>query len=359
MSGKRSYQDDQLDVEEANKRHQMVDTLLRGSEDKDGDNDNSVYDDLLQDPEEVEKENKEKRDDDKVGDDEHDVAKKGEREGQAAEQGSADQNDENINVDVDPSVTAVARAAQHASQRREAGDEDEDEDEDEEEEDDHVDIDDVDKDPDAVIDEDDDEEDEDQAQRRRGKKNIEGTGESNDSERATKIGESGSSNETAGADGSGDREDGSQPDGTEHDDEENGGAGAGGAAPRRGRKPGTETGSTAWKQQRKESHKEVERRRRQNINTAIEKLSDLLPVKETSKAAILSRAAEYIQKMKETETANIEKWTLQKLLGEQQVSSLTSANDKLEQELSKAYKNLEELKKKLKEAGIEDPTEEE
>ncbi|AMD21583.1 HFL273Cp [Eremothecium sinecaudum] len=122
---------------------------------------------------------------------------------------------------------------------------------------------------------------------------------------------------------------------------------------RRGRKPAPSTGTPEWKQQRKDSHKEVERRRRENINTAINKVAELLPVKESSKAAILSRAAEYIQKLKETENTNIEKWTLQKLLSEQQVSQLTSTNEKLEEELSNAFKEIEMLKNKLKSAGIE------
>ncbi|EDO18001.1 hypothetical protein Kpol_1054p48 [Vanderwaltozyma polyspora DSM 70294] len=118
---------------------------------------------------------------------------------------------------------------------------------------------------------------------------------------------------------------------------------------RRAKKATPATGSAEWKQQRKDSHKEVERRRRENINMAINKLSDLLPVKESSKAAILSRAAEYIQKLKETENANIEKWTLQKLLSEQNASQLTSANEKLQEELGNAYKEIEVLKTKVKE----------
>lgn len=121
---------------------------------------------------------------------------------------------------------------------------------------------------------------------------------------------------------------------------------------RRGRKSAPTTGSDEWKRQRKDSHKEVERRRRENINTAINKLSELLPVKESSKATILARAAEYIQKLKETESANIDKWTLQKLLSEQNQSRLTSANDRLQDELGKAYKEIEELKQTLKQAGL-------
>lgn len=121
---------------------------------------------------------------------------------------------------------------------------------------------------------------------------------------------------------------------------------------RRGRKSAPLTGSEEWKRQRKDSHKEVERRRRENINTAINKLSELLPVKESSKATILARAAEYIQKLKETESANIDKWTLQKLLSEQNQSRLSSANERLQDELGKAYKEIEELKQRLKQAGL-------
>lgn len=115
-------------------------------------------------------------------------------------------------------------------------------------------------------------------------------------------------------------------------------------AVRRGRAAAPVTGSEEWKRQRKDSHKEVERRRRENINLAINRLSDLLPVKENSKATILARAAEYIQKLKETESANIDKWTLQKLLSEQNQSRLTSANERLQEELGRAYKEIETLK---------------
>lgn len=121
---------------------------------------------------------------------------------------------------------------------------------------------------------------------------------------------------------------------------------------RRGRKSAPVTGSEEWKRQRKDSHKEVERRRRENINLAINKLSDLLPVKESSKATILARAAEYIQKLKETESANIDKWTLQKLLSEQNQSRLTSANERLQEELGKAYKEIELLKATIARSGV-------
>lgn len=121
---------------------------------------------------------------------------------------------------------------------------------------------------------------------------------------------------------------------------------------KKGRRTTALVGSEAWKQQRRISHKEVERRRRENINMAINALGVLLPVKETSKAAILSRSVEYIQKLKETENSNIEKWTLQKLLSEQNASQLTAANEKLQEDLANAYKEIGFLKNLLKKHNI-------
>ncbi|CDF88671.1 BN860_15720g1_1 [Zygosaccharomyces bailii CLIB 213] len=125
---------------------------------------------------------------------------------------------------------------------------------------------------------------------------------------------------------------------------------------RRSRRSAPATGSDEWRKQRKDSHKEVERRRRENINTAINKLSELLPVKESSKATVLARAAEYIQKLKETESANIDKWTLQKLLSEQNQSRLTTANERLQDELGRAYKEIESLRQRLRDAGVDAET---
>ena len=57
--------------------------------------------------------------------------------------------------------------------------------------------------------------------------------------------------------------------------------------------------------------------------------------------------------MKETDEANIEKWTLQKLLSEQNASQLASANEKLQEELGNAYKEIEYMKRVLRKEGIE------
>jgi len=83
-------------------------------------------------------------------------------------------------------------------------------------------------------------------------------------------------------------------------------------------------GSDEWTRQRKDNHKEVERRRRGNINEGINELGRLVPngSGEKAKGAILSRAVQYIHHLKENEARNIEKWTLEKLLMDQAMGDL-------------------------------------
>jgi hypothetical protein len=74
------------------------------------------------------------------------------------------------------------------------------------------------------------------------------------------------------------------------------------------------------------SQKEVERRRRGNINEGINELGRIVPngSGEKAKGAILSRAVQYIHHLKENEARNIEKWTLEKLLMDQAMGDLQS-----------------------------------
>lgn len=105
--------------------------------------------------------------------------------------------------------------------------------------------------------------------------------------------------------------------------------------------PGTEE----WHKLRRENHKEVEKRRRDNINSGIRELAAIIPTNDTNKAQILQRAVEFIKRLKENETNNIEKWTLEKLLTEQAVSELDASNNKLKQELERAYREIEHYKR--------------
>ncbi|KAH8108387.1 hypothetical protein DFH11DRAFT_1516985 [Phellopilus nigrolimitatus] len=79
-----------------------------------------------------------------------------------------------------------------------------------------------------------------------------------------------------------------------------------------------------WNRMRKDNHKEVERRRRGNINEGINELARIVPngTGEKAKGAILSRAVQYIHHLKENEARNIEKWTLEKLLMDQAMGDL-------------------------------------
>ncbi|KAI0772347.1 hypothetical protein BD413DRAFT_492474 [Trametes elegans] len=79
-----------------------------------------------------------------------------------------------------------------------------------------------------------------------------------------------------------------------------------------------------WARLRKDNHKEVERRRRGNINEGINELGRIVPngSGEKAKGAILSRAVQYIHHLKENEARNIEKWTLEKLLMDQAMGDL-------------------------------------
>lgn len=72
------------------------------------------------------------------------------------------------------------------------------------------------------------------------------------------------------------------------------------------------------------AQKEVERRRRGNINEGINELGRIVPNSsgEKAKGAILARAVQYIHHLKENEARNIEKWTLEKLLMDQAMGDL-------------------------------------
>lgn len=57
--------------------------------------------------------------------------------------------------------------------------------------------------------------------------------------------------------------------------------------------------------------------------------------------------------MKENETQNIEKWTLEKLLTEQAIAELSSSCDKLKSECQRAWAECEAWKKAGQRAGVD------
>jgi hypothetical protein len=110
-------------------------------------------------------------------------------------------------------------------------------------------------------------------------------------------------------------------------------------------------GSEDWHRQRRDNHKEVERRRRETINDGISELAKIVPGCEKNKGSILARAVQYIQQLKDNESHNIEKWTLEKLLTDQANAELQANNEKLKLELERAWRECEAWKKTASAAG--------
>ncbi|KAI0971181.1 hypothetical protein F4678DRAFT_96129 [Xylaria arbuscula] len=119
--------------------------------------------------------------------------------------------------------------------------------------------------------------------------------------------------------------------------------------------PKLAVGSEEWHKQRKDNHKEVERRRRETINEGINELAKIVPGCEKNKGSILQRAVAYIIQLKTNEAQNIEKWTLEKLLTEQAIQELSTSNDKLKKECERAYRELTMWKNVAQNAGLELP----
>ena len=97
----------------------------------------------------------------------------------------------------------------------------------------------------------------------------------------------------------------------------------------------------------------VERRRRETINEGINELAKIVPNCEKNKGSILQRGVQYITQLKENETRNIEKWTLEKLLTDQAIAELSSSVERLKTELTAAYKEAERWKKMCRDAGLD------
>ncbi|CED82719.1 helix-loop-helix dna-binding domain-containing protein [Phaffia rhodozyma] len=75
-------------------------------------------------------------------------------------------------------------------------------------------------------------------------------------------------------------------------------------------------------QNKKDNHKNVEKKRREKINAGIEALANYLPQVEKNKSTILQKAADYISHLKASETTNCEKWAMEKMMMDQAISDL-------------------------------------
>ena len=81
-----------------------------------------------------------------------------------------------------------------------------------------------------------------------------------------------------------------------------------------------------------------------------------MPGCEKNKGQILARAVQFITQLKENESQNIEKWTLEKLLTEQAIAELSSSCDKLKADLRKTQKENDAWRICGKRAGFKEPS---
>lgn len=77
-----------------------------------------------------------------------------------------------------------------------------------------------------------------------------------------------------------------------------------------------------------------------------------MPGCEKNKGSILARAVQFITQLKDNETQNIEKWTIEKLLTETAISELTRSCDKLKSDCQRAWSECEQWKKAAQKAGV-------
>ena len=101
-------------------------------------------------------------------------------------------------------------------------------------------------------------------------------------------------------------------------------------------------GTEEYANMRRVNHKEVEKKRRETINDGINALAGQLQkeytTSEKNKGAILHKAAQYIEQLKQNEAINIERWTLEKLLCDQSIAELQQKCDHLQKEHDRAWK---------------------
>ncbi|KAJ1927149.1 basic helix-loop-helix protein [Tieghemiomyces parasiticus] len=180
---------------------------------------------------------------------------------------------------------------------------------------------------------------------------AEGTEDPSEADRAAVAAAAAAAQAEAGQDGSAPPEDTKDDNDNEDENSHTGGdTDTEKAAPaKRGRKPrGRKStnqfpvGSAEWHKVRRESHKEVERRRRETINDGINELITLLPTPEKNKGKILRQAADYIRQLRDNEATNVEKWTLEKLLTEQAINELSAQVDMLKAHNEELRLHLEE-----------------
>ncbi|KAI1611941.1 hypothetical protein EDD36DRAFT_270153 [Exophiala viscosa] len=113
-----------------------------------------------------------------------------------------------------------------------------------------------------------------------------------------------------------------------------------------GNKPAV--GTQEWHQQRKDNHKEVERRRREVINEGIENIAKIVPGTEKNKGAILQRTCQYITELQNEKASHLnERATFDVALKE-----LTNRLDRMKESARTAWAESNKWQQRCRDAGL-------
>ncbi|WEW56443.1 basic helix-loop-helix protein [Emydomyces testavorans] len=114
-------------------------------------------------------------------------------------------------------------------------------------------------------------------------------------------------------------------------------------------------GSPEWHTQRKNNHKEVERRRRETINEGINELAKLVPGCEKAKGSILQRAVQYISKLQEDNKDMVDRWDTTQMTTNQAIAEISAQNAKLKAEVNRRGALAMKWLQRCRDAGLDFP----
>ncbi|KAG1469678.1 hypothetical protein G6F56_003115 [Rhizopus delemar] len=112
-------------------------------------------------------------------------------------------------------------------------------------------------------------------------------------------------------------------------------------------------GSEAWHERRRESHKLVERKRREAINQGINEIASRVPGCEKNKGSILHRAVEYIQQLKDQEAVMIEKASVERLSADQEIKEIQQLVKVYKEQAERLTREIEKRKEDLENTQVE------
>ncbi|ERF68344.1 hypothetical protein EPUS_06759 [Endocarpon pusillum Z07020] len=107
-------------------------------------------------------------------------------------------------------------------------------------------------------------------------------------------------------------------------------------------------GTNEWHVQRKNNHKEVERRRRETINEGINEIAKIVPNCEKNKGSILQRAVSYITEL----TTKERSWNNERATIDVAIKELSERNNKMKANVEQAWAQSNKWQKRCRDAGL-------